>query len=66
MGMALDETNDEMAELESNGISAFVTPDLKGMLTTLGAINIDFVNPGFGKAGFSIRFSENNCGDCSC
>ena len=64
--MALDETNDDMAELESNGISAFVAPDLKEMLTTLGAIRIDFVNPGFGQAGFTVKVGEHNCGDCSC
>ncbi|MDF1544950.1 MAG: hypothetical protein P1R58_07595 [bacterium] len=64
--MALDESNDEMEKLESNGIAAFVTPDLKEMLATLGAINIDFINPGFGRAGFTVKFDQNNCGDCSC
>ena len=64
--MALDESTDDMSKLENNGISVYIAPSLSNLLETLGPISIDYVDPGFGRAGFSLRIGESNCGDCSC
>lgn len=65
--MTLDESIEGLQKLESNGINAYIDNDLAGNLTTMGKINIDFVKPQFGRAGYTITVGEKkDCGDCSC
>ena len=63
LGMALDESKDEFAMLESNGIKAFMDPRLKEQLEQMGNIYVDYQDHGIGARGFSIRVGEG--GDCS-
>ncbi len=65
--MTLEESIEGMTKLESNGINAYIDADLRKNLDQLGKINIDFVAPKFGRAGYSITIGEKkDCGDCSC
>jgi len=60
--MALDESTEGLEKLESNGIGAFIDPNLKTFLSNYGEIKIDFVNQDFGPRGFTIRVGNDSCG----
>ena len=67
LGMTLDESIEGLKKLESNGINAYIDNDLAGNLLSIGKINIDFVKPQFGRAGYTITVGEKkDCGGCSC
>ncbi len=54
MGMALEESNQGLEKLESNGINAYIDSGLYQMLTQRGNIYIDFVTDRYGGEGFTI------------
>jgi len=62
LGLALDESTENLEKLESNGIDAYIDPNLMKYLANYGDINIDFVNPEVGQGGFMIKLS--NAGEC--
>jgi Fe-S cluster assembly iron-binding protein IscA len=62
LGLALDESTENLDKIESNGINAFIDPNLLKFIENYGDINIDFVNPEGGQGGFMIKLS--NAGDC--
>ncbi len=43
MGLALEESTQDLEKLESNGISAFVDHKLEQLLKQFGEINIDYI-----------------------
>ena len=62
MGMALDESVDNMMKLESNGVEAYIDPRVADSLKSLGDINIDFVTRPEG-SGYTIKVGDP--GDCA-
>ncbi len=54
MGMALEESNDGLEKLESNGINAYIDSGLYQMITQRGNIYVDFVTDRYGGEGFTI------------
>jgi len=68
--MALDESTENLEKLESNGICAYADSNLIKFLTNYGDISIDYVTPGSGPAGFTIRVGNpgscdpDACGSC--
>ncbi len=68
MGLALEESTDGMEKLESNGITAYVDPNLKQMLKQFGGVVIDYISNAYQGSGFSIRVGNSGCGSggCSC
>ncbi len=68
MGLALEESTQDLEKLESNGINAFVDPKLKQLLKQLGKINIDYISNALQGSGFSIKVGNGSCGSggCSC
>lgn len=65
--MALEESTENLERLESNGICAYVDPDLIKFLGNYGNINIDYVQPESGPAGFTIKVGEpGGCDSGSC
>ena len=64
--MALDESTENLAKLESNGIEAYMDPKLDEYLSKMGDIKVDFiVNPG-GQSGYSIQIGESPCASGAC
>ena len=66
MGMALDEPTDEQEKLDSNGIEAYIDPDLYEGISQRGNIYIDFSTDRFGSTGFSIRVKKHEFEPDSC
>jgi hypothetical protein len=68
MGMALDESTEGLAKLESNGISAYIDRDLLRSLEQRGNIYVDYGADRFGMTGFSIvvKKSATDKSDCGC
>jgi hypothetical protein len=62
--MTLDESTDGLEQLESNGVTAFIDPNLKGALAQFGDINVDFITNEAGNSGFTIRAGSPDCGSC--
>jgi hypothetical protein len=62
--MTLDESTDGLEQLESNGVVAFIDPNLKGSLAQFGDINVDFITNEQGNSGFTIRAGSPDCGSC--
>jgi len=63
--MALEESIDGMERLESNGIIAYVEPNLKEFIKQYGKITIDFIKNMFGNGGYTITIGNQNCsGGC--
>lgn len=62
LGLALDESTENLEKMEANGIKAYADPNLLKFIANYGDINIDFVNHEFGQGGFMIRLS--NAGEC--
>ena len=53
MGMALDESTEGLEKLNSNGINAWIDPQLKTYLSQIGEINIDYVTNEYG-SGYMV------------
>jgi hypothetical protein len=66
MGMALDESTENLDKLESNGIIAFIDSRLNMQLSQFGDINIDYVTTPTGQSGYRIQVGSDNCKGCSC
>ncbi len=66
--MALEESIEGLEKLESNGISAYLDTELKGLLARLGNITIDFIKTAYGASGYSVTVGDKSCssGGCSC
>jgi Fe-S cluster assembly iron-binding protein IscA len=52
-----------MEKLESNGLTAYIDPNLYQQLREIGAINIDYVTNQMGQSGYRIVIG--NPEDCS-
>ncbi len=65
MGMALDESTEEMQKLESNGIEAYIDPRVAESIKSLGDINIDYVNGPQG-SGYTIKVGDPDCSSGGC
>lgn len=61
--MALDGSIDHLKKLESNGVTAYIDPNLQQALEQFGQINIDYISRPDGTGGYTIRAGEP--GDCS-
>ena len=66
LGMALDESTENMEKLESNGVTAYIDRALNEHLAGTGDINIDFIQMENGPSGYQIVVGEKKCGDGSC
>jgi hypothetical protein len=68
MGMALDESTEGLTQLESNGINAYIDPDLLRSIKQRGNIYVDYGTDRFGMTGFSIvvKKSASDKSDCGC
>jgi hypothetical protein len=66
--MTLDESVDELARLEYNGVIAYIDPRLKTELAKLGEINVDFITNEAGQSGYVVSIGEPGagCAGCSC
>ena len=66
--MTLDESVDELDQLESNGVKAYIDPRLKTELAKLGDIYVDFITNEAGQSGYVVRVGEPGagCAGCSC
>jgi hypothetical protein len=66
--MALEESTEGLAELESNGINAYIDHDLLRSLEQRGSIYVDYGTDRFGMTGFSIAVKKNahDKSDCNC
>jgi len=62
MGMALDESTENLKAIESNGVEAFIDPKVLDYLKQFGEIKIDHVTRPEG-AGYMITVGDP--GDCS-
>jgi len=66
LGLALDESIENLENIESNGVSAYIDPKLMEMLKSEGNISVDFVSMN-GNEGYSVRVGDpKDCGGCSC
>ncbi len=66
MGMALEESNDGLEKLESNGINAYIDSGLYQMITQRGNIYVDFVTDRYGGEGFTIAVKRTPDEKSSC
>jgi Fe-S cluster assembly iron-binding protein IscA len=64
--MALEESVDGLEEIESNGVTAYVDPNLKSFLNQFGQVNVDYVDNGLGSRGFTVRVGTGESGCSSC
>ncbi|MFH1687224.1 MAG: hypothetical protein ABIE70_06835 [bacterium] len=62
MGMALDESTENLEKVESNGVEAYIDPKVKDYLKQFGNVNVDYVTRDEG-SGYMITVG--NPGDCS-
>ena len=61
MGMALDESVDNLEEMESNGIPVYIEPKLKEFLQQFQTITIDYVSGPQG-SGYMVTVGA-GCGE---
>lgn len=61
--MALDESIENLDKIESNGVTAYIDPNLLAALEQFGRINVDYVRRPDGSGGYMIRAGQP--GDCS-
>ncbi|MFH1374596.1 MAG: hypothetical protein ABII79_12450 [bacterium] len=68
MGMALDEPKEKLEKLESNGVTAYIEPELRQMLKQYGQIHIDYISNEMQGSGFTIKVGNQDCSSkgCSC
>ena len=64
--MTLEESVDNLHQLESNGVTAYIDPTLKKYLEGQGSINIDHVKRDSGEGGYMVTVgtpgSSGSCG----
>jgi Fe-S cluster assembly iron-binding protein IscA len=69
MGMALEGSVVNLDKIESNGITAWIEPNLNTYMKQLGGINVDYTDRGPGQAGYVIRpgnqADKSACGGCT-
>jgi Fe-S cluster assembly iron-binding protein IscA len=65
MGMALDESIENMQKLESNGVEAYIDPKVADSIKSMGDISIDFVTRPEG-SGYSIKVGDPDCSSGGC
>ena len=63
--MALDESTDNLEQLESNGIAAFIDPKVLKHLEQQGDIKIDYVTRPEG-SGYQISVGNPDCSAGGC
>jgi len=61
--MALDESIDGLKEFKSNGVSAYLDPNLAEFLDKNGGAKVDFITNPMGQNGYSIKVGNSSCGD---
>jgi len=68
LGLALDDAVENFQKLESNGVTAYIEPNLHKETEKMGDITIDFVTNDLGQTGYKIFVGEpgGGCGSCSC
>lgn len=66
--MALDESIENLEEMQSNGITAFVDSKLSGLLKQFGDIHIDYISNAMQGSGFIIKVGNQDYSSkgCSC
>jgi hypothetical protein len=66
--MALEESTEGLAQIESNGVSAYIDPDLLRSLEQRGNIYVDYGADRFGMIGYSIAVKKTatDKSDCGC
>lgn len=62
MGMALDESTENLEKVESNGVEAYIDPKVIEYLKKFGNVNVDFVTSPQG-SGYQITVGDP--GGCS-
>jgi Fe-S cluster assembly iron-binding protein IscA len=60
--MTLEESVDNLEKMESNGISAYIDPNLKNRLAEYGEITVDYVSRGISGGGFMIQLTNGQDG----
>jgi hypothetical protein len=66
LGLALDEPNGDYQTFNSNEIEILVHPDLAQQLTQFGGVEIDYVDDGPHRRGFTVATKRKQTGtDCS-
>ncbi|KAA3636499.1 MAG: hypothetical protein DWP97_02595 [Calditrichaeota bacterium] len=66
MGLALEESVDELQKLESNSIDVYLDENLLEFLNQNGKVNIDYRNSTIGRGGFLITVGESDCNSGGC
>jgi hypothetical protein len=66
MGMALDESTEGLEELEANGITAYIDPNLHRSVSQRGNIYIDYGTDRFGMTGYSIAIKKSAVDKTEC
>ena len=64
--MALDESVDKLQQLESNGVNAYIDPNLYKQLENIGNINIDYITNEIGQSGYRIVVGNPDCSSSGC
>jgi len=64
--MTLDESNDGLEKLDSNGITAYIDAKLLAELNRVGDINVDFITNEAGQSGYSVRIGDPGAGCAGC
>jgi hypothetical protein len=66
--MTLEESVDNLEKMESNGISAYIDPNLKNRLAEYGEITVDYVSRGISGGGFMIQLTngQDGCNEGCC
>lgn len=64
--MALDESNDGLEKMSSNGVEVFLDPRLKEHMEKFGEIKVDFITDPNGQSGYTIKIGSEDCGSGGC
>ncbi len=64
MGLALEESIDELEKIESNGVTAYIATTLKEYASGRGTITIDYTSQSVGSGGFMVTLGEKDPGSC--
>jgi Fe-S cluster assembly iron-binding protein IscA len=67
--MALEGSVANLDKVESNGITAYIDPNLNAYMKQLGGISVDYTNSNPGQTGYLIRpgnqADKSACGGCT-
>lgn len=61
MGMALEESVENMNALEANSVTAYIDTNLQDAIARHGDINIDYVERQTGGGGFQVAIGHPAC-----